>query len=214
MTILNESGIPDVLPPLHAVNDLAQKLPDVLIVVAGTQAEAHLIQSLPSAPAPNLPPFRRNQRVIFAVLDPDDPPQQGLLASRIVEIAAGHHGTGLVLLVAGRAAESLGIDAAFEARLVARKLDLPAEVVNPDAPHKVPGILSTDLEDSVLAALVNLCPKRRTSDLVETASPAKRGGLFGGLVGRGIEASDSNDGRPVVLLGGTLIPGAAQGLAA
>jgi light-independent protochlorophyllide reductase subunit N len=209
VTILNESGIPDVLPPLHAVNDLVQRLPDVLIVVAGTQAEAHLIQCLTSAPSPNLPPFRRNQRVIFAVLDSDDPPQQGLLASRIVELAAGLRGTKLVLLVAGRTAESLGVDAAFEARLVARKLDLPAEVVNPDAPREVPGVLSTDLEDSVLAALVNLCPKRRTSDLVETTSPAKRGGLFGGLLGRGIEASRSKYGRPVVLLGGALSPGAA-----
>jgi light-independent protochlorophyllide reductase subunit N len=214
VTILNESGIPDVLPPLHAVNDLAQRLPDVLVVVAGTQAEAHLVQSLPAAPSPNLPPSRRNQRVIFAVIDPDDPPQQGLLASRIVESTAGHSGTELVLLVAGRAAESLGVDAAFEARLVARKLDLPAEVVNPDAPHEVPGILSTDLEDRVLAALVNLCPKRKTSDLVQTASPAKRGGLFGSFLGRGTETSDSNVGRPVVLLGGTLSPGADQGLAA
>jgi light-independent protochlorophyllide reductase subunit N len=214
VTILNESGIPDVLPPLHAVNDLAQRLPDVLVVVAGTQAEAHLVQCLPAAPAPNLPPSRRNPRVIFAVLDPDDPPQQGLLASRIVEIAAGLRGTGLVLLVAGRAAESLGVDAAFEARLVARKLDLPAKVVNPDVPHEVPGILSTDLEDRVLAALVNLCPKRKTSDLVETASPAKRGGLFGSLLGRGTETSYSNVGRPVVLLGGTLSPGAARVLAA
>jgi light-independent protochlorophyllide reductase subunit N len=214
VTILNESGIPDVLPPLHAVNDLAQRLPDVLVVVAGTQAEAHLVQSLPAAPSPNLPPSRRNQRVIFAVIDPDDPPQQGLLASRIVESTAGHRGTELVLLVAGRAAESLGVDAAFEARLVARKLDLPAEVVNPDAPHEVPGILSTDLEDRVLAALVNLCPKRKTSDLVQTASPAKRGGLFGSFLGRGTESSDSNVGRPVVLLGGTLSPGADQGLAA
>src|SRR5918995_6040197 len=107
MTILNESGIPDVLPPLHAVNDLAQRLPDVLIVIAGTQAEAHLIQCLPSAPSPNLPRSRRNQQVIFAVLDPDDPPQQGLLASRIVEIAAGHRGTKLVLLVAGRGGGAL-----------------------------------------------------------------------------------------------------------
>ena len=214
MTILNESGIPDVLPPLHAVNDLAQRLPDVLVVVAGTRAEAHLVQCLPAAPAPNLPPSRRDPRLIFAVLDPDDPPQQGLLASRIVEIAAGLRGTGLVLLVAGRAAESLGIDAAFEARLVARKLDLPGKVVNPDVPHEVPGILSTDLEDRVLAALVNLCPKRKTSDLVETASPAKRGGLFGSLLGRGTETSYSNVGRPVVLLGGTLSPGAARVLAA
>jgi light-independent protochlorophyllide reductase subunit N len=214
VTILNESGIPDVLPPLHAVNGLAQRLPDVLIVVAGTQAEAHLVQSLPAVPSPNLPPFRRSQRVIFAVLDPDDPPQQGLLASRIVEIAAGLRGTELVLLVAGRAAESLGVDAAFEARLVARKLDLPAEVVNPDAPYEVPGTLSTDLEDHVLAALVNLCPKRKTSDLVETDSPAKRGGLFGGFLRRGTEKSDSKGGRPVVLLGGTLSPGADRELAA
>jgi light-independent protochlorophyllide reductase subunit N len=214
VTILNESGIPDVLPPLHAVNVLAQRLPEVLVVVVGTQAEAHLVESLPAAPAPNLPPSRRNPRVIFAVLDPDDPPQQGLLASRIVESAAGLRGTGLVLLVAGRTAESLGVDAAFEARLVARKLDLPAEVVDPDALHEVPGILSTDLEDSVLAALVNLCPKRKTSDLVETASPAKRGGFFGSLLKRGVEASDSDGGRPVVLLGGTHSPGAGGVLAA
>ena len=214
MTILNESGIPDVLPPLHAVNDLAQRLPDVLIVVVGTQAEAHLVQCLPAAPSPNLPPSRRIQRVVFAVLDPDDPPQQGLLASRIVESAAGLRNTELVLLVAGRAAESLGVDAAFEARLVARKLDLPAEVVNPDALHDIPGILSTDLEAHVLAALVNLCPKRKTSDLVETGSSAKRGGLFGGFLSRGDEASDANGGRPVVLLGGALSPEGARVLAA
>jgi light-independent protochlorophyllide reductase subunit N len=214
VTILNESGIPDVLPPLHAVNDLAQRLPGVLFVVAGTQAEAHLVQCLPAVPSPNLSPSRLNQRVIFAVLDPENPPQQGLLASRIVESAAGLRGTRLVLLVAGRAAEALGVDAEFETRLVARKLDLPAEVVNPDAPREVSGILSTDLEDDVLAALVNLCPKRKTSDLVETASPAKRGGLFGSLLRRGTEASDSGGGRPVVLLGGALTSGGARVLAA
>ena len=213
MTILNESGIPDVLPPLHAVNGLAERLPDVLVVVVGTQAEAHLVQTLPAAPSPNLPPSRRNQRVIFAVIDPDDPPQQGVLASRIVESAAGLRGTKFVLLVVGRTAEALGVDPAFEATLVARKLDLPAEAVNPEAPREVPGVLSTDLEDCVLAALVKLCPRRRTSDLVETASPAKRGGLLGGLLGRGTEAPDSGDGRPVVLLGGVLTPGATRGIA-
>jgi light-independent protochlorophyllide reductase subunit N len=213
VTILNESGIPDVLPPLHAINGLAERLPDVLVVVVGTQAEAHLVQTLPSAPSPNLPPSRRNQRVIFAVIDPDNPPQQGVLASRIVESAAGLRSTKLVLLVAGRTAEALGVDATFEATLVARKLDLPAEAVNPEAPREVPGVLSTDLEDCVIAALVKLCPRRRTSDLVETASPAKRGGLLGGLLGRGTEAPDSGDGRPVVLLGGILIPGATQGIA-
>jgi light-independent protochlorophyllide reductase subunit N len=213
VTILNESGIPDVLPPLHAINGLAERLPDVLVVVVGTQAEAHLVQTLPSAPSPNLPPSRRNQRVIFAVIDPDNPPQQGVLASRIVESAAGLSSTKLVLLVAGRTAEALGVDATFEATLVARKLDLPAEAVNPEAPREVPGVLSTDLEDCVIAALVKLCPRRRTSDLVETASPTKRGGLLGGLLGRGTEAPDSGEGRPVVLLGGVLTPGATQGIA-
>jgi light-independent protochlorophyllide reductase subunit N len=214
VTILNEAGIPDVLPPLYAVNDLAQRLPDVLVVVVGTQAEAHLVQCLPAAPSPNLPPSRHNQRVVFAVLDPDHPPQQGLLASRIVESAAGLPNTKLVLLVAGRAAESLGVDAAFEAMLVARKLDLPAEVANPDAPHEVPGVLSSDLEDQALAALVNLCPKRKTSDLVETASPAKRSGLFGSFLRRGTETSDSDGSRPVVLFGGALASGGAGVVAA
>jgi light-independent protochlorophyllide reductase subunit N len=214
MTILNESGIPDVLPPLHAVSNLAQRLGDVLVVVAGTQAEAHLVQCLPAAPSPNLPSSRHDPRVVFAILDPDDPPPQGLVASRIVESAAGMRNVNLVLLIAARPAEALGVDAAFEARLASRKLDLPVEVVDPEAPHEIPGTLSTDLDDGVLSALVDLCPKRRTSDLVETASPPKRGGLFGGLLGRGREAPEPGDVRPVVLLGGTLSPGAAQGLAA
>jgi light-independent protochlorophyllide reductase subunit N len=136
------------------------------------------------------------------------------VASRIVESAAGMRNVNLVLLIAARPAEALGVDAAFEARLASRKLDLPVEVVDPEAPHEIPGTLSTDLDDSVLSALVDLCPKRRTSDLVETASPPKRGGLFGGLLGRGREAPEPGDVRPVVLLGGTLSPGAAQGLAA
>ena len=42
--------------------------------------------------------------------------------------------------------------------------------------------------------------------------PTKRGGLFGGLAGP--RSPEPGDGRPVVLLGGTLSPGAAQGLAA
>jgi light-independent protochlorophyllide reductase subunit N len=214
VTILNESGTPDVLPPLHAVSNLARRLPDVLVVVAGTQAEAHLVQCLPAAPSPNLPPSRHDPRVIFAVLDPGNPPPQGLLASRIVESAAGTRNIRLVLIVAGRPAEWLGVDAAFEARLAARKLDLPVEVIDPEVPHEIPGTLSTDLEDGVIAALVNLCPKRRTSDLVETASLAKRGGLFRSLLGRDREDSEPGDGRPVMLLGGALSPGAAQGLAA
>ena len=210
MTILNESGIPDVLSPLHAVSGLAGRLPGALVVVVGTLAEAHLVQSLPVAPSPNLRVPPRNPRVVFAVLDPEDPPQQGVLASRIVEAAASLRGTELVLLVAGRSAELLDVDAAFEARLVARKLELPAEVVNPSAPHGTPGTLSTDLESRTLAALVNLCPKRRTSDLLETGSPAKRGGLFGGLLGRGREEDGGTQERPVVLLGGVSRPEAAN----
>jgi light-independent protochlorophyllide reductase subunit N len=213
VTILNESGIPDVLPPLHAVSNLAQRLGDVLVVVAGTQAEAHLVQCVPAAPSPNLPPSNHDPRVVFAILDPDDPPPQGLLSSRIVESAAGMRDVNLVLLVAARPTEALGVDAAFEARLASRKLDLPVEVVDPEAPHEIPGTLSTDLDDGVVSALVDLCPKRRTSDLVETASAPKRGGLLGGLLGRGREVPEQGDGRPVVLLGGTLSPGASQGLA-
>jgi len=152
--------------------------------------------------------------VIFAVLDPEDPPQQGLLASRIVEAAAGLRGTELVLLVTGRSAELLGVDVAFEARLVARKLELPTEVVDPNAPHDAPGTLSTDLEARTLAALVDLCPKRRTSDLLETGPLAKRGGLFGGLLGRGREEAGGTQGRPVVLLGGASWPESAGELAA
>src|SRR5215203_3714454 len=213
MTILNESGIPDVLPPLHAVSNLARRLGDVLVVVAGTQAEAHLVQCLPVAPSPNLPPSRHDPRVVFAILDPEDPAPQGLLASRIVESAAGMRNVSLVLLVAARPAEALAVDAAFEATLASRKLDLPVEVVDPEAPHEIPGTLSTDLDDRVVCTLIDLCPKRRTSDLVETAAP-KRGGLLGGLLGRGREVPEPGDGRPVVLLGGTLSPGASQGLAA
>jgi light-independent protochlorophyllide reductase subunit N len=210
LTILNESGIPDVLSPLHAVSGLAERLPGALVVVVGTLAEAHLVQSLPAAPSPNLPAPPRNPRVIFAVLDPEDPPQQGFLASRIVEAAAGLRGTELVLLVAGHSAELLGVDVAFEARLVARKLELPAEVVDPNATHDAPGTLSTDLEAGTIAALVDLCPKRRTSDLLETGSPAKRGGLFGGLLGRSREEAGGTQDRPVVLLGGASRPGAAD----
>ena len=108
MTILNESGIPDVLPPLHAVSNLAQRLGDVLVVVAGTQAEAHLVQCVPAAPSPNLPPSNHDPRVVFAILDPDDPPPQGLLSSRIVESAAGMRDVNLVLLVAALPLQLLG----------------------------------------------------------------------------------------------------------
>jgi light-independent protochlorophyllide reductase subunit N len=203
LTILNESGMPDVLSPLHAVNGLAGRLPGALVAVLGTRAEAHLVQSLPAVPSPGLPRSpRTTSRVAHLVLDPEEPPQQGRVASRVIEAAAGLRGTEAVLLVAGRSAELLGVDAAFEARLVARRLDLPAKVVDPDAAYDMPGTLSTDLEDRTLAALVDVCPKKDTSDLVEALSPPKRSGLLGSFLGRGRDEARVGRSRPVVLVGG------------
>ncbi|MFL6057330.1 MAG: nitrogenase component 1 [Rubrobacteraceae bacterium] len=209
MTILNEAGPSDVLSPLHAVNGLAQRLPGALLVVVGTRAEAHIVHSLPAAPAPDLPRTAGSTRVAFVVLDPAETPQQGRMATRVIEAAAGLRGTGFVLLVVGRSAKLLGVDADFEARLVQRRLDLPVEVVNPDAPYEAPGTLSTDLEDRALAALVGVCPKRRTSELLETASSAKRSRRFSGFLGRGIDEARVSRTRPVVLLGGLASPGNA-----
>ena len=215
MTILNESGIPDVLSPLHAVNYLAEALPGSLVVVIGTRAEAHLVQSLPTAPSPGLPPSARagGPRVAYLVLDPNEGPQQGRVASRVIEAAAGLRGTEAVLLIAGRSAELLGVDAAFEARLVSRRLDLLAEVVNPDAAYDAPGTLSTDLEDRVLAALVDVCPKKDTSDLVEAPPVPKRSGLLGSFLGRGRDEARAGRTRPVVLLGALASPEAAREVA-
>ena len=202
MTILNESGVPDVLHPLHAVNGLAGRLSGLLVIVVGIRSEAHVVRSF-SGGGPG-------GRVSFAVLDPQDPPRQGQLAGLTVDAAAGRVET--VLLVAGRTAAALGLDVDFEARLAARKSGLTVAAVDADAPYATPGVLSTDLEDRVLAALVDLCPKRRTSELVEAASQAKRGRFFG-LGGRDRERP-AEQGRPVVLLGGTLSPGSAPGLIA
>jgi light-independent protochlorophyllide reductase subunit N len=214
LTILNEAGTPDVLSPLHAVNGLAERLPGALVAVVGTRAEAHIVQSLPAAPTPDLPRSPRSTRVTFVVLDPYDPPQQGRVATRVIEAAAGLRGTGFVLLVVGRSAELLGVDADFEARLVGRRLDLPTGAVNPDAPYDVPGTLSSDLEDRALAALVGVCPKRRTSDLLETAPAQKRGRRFGGFLGGGHDEARPSRTRPVVLLGGLASPAATGELAA
>jgi light-independent protochlorophyllide reductase subunit N len=202
LTILNESGVPDVLHPLHAVNGLAGRLSGTLVIVVGMRSEAHIVRSF-SGDGPGGP-------VSFAVLDPEDPPGQGQLAGLVVDAAAGRAET--VLLVAGRTAAALGVDVGFEARLAARKSGLAVAAVHADAAYATPGVLSTDLEDRVLAALVDLCPKRRTSELVEAASQAKRGGFFG-FGGRGRERP-AEQGRPVVLLGGALSPGSAASLVA
>jgi light-independent protochlorophyllide reductase subunit N len=201
LTILNESGIPDVLHPLHAVTGLAGRLTGTLVIVVGMRSEAHIVRSFSGGPG---------GPVSFAVLDPENPPTQGQLAGLVVDDAGGRAET--VLLVAGRTAAALGVDVGFEARLAARKSGLTIAAVDADAANATPGVLSTDLEDHVLAALVDLCPKRRTSELVEAASQAKRGRFFG-LGGRGRERP-AEQGRPVVLLGGALSPGSATGLVA
>jgi light-independent protochlorophyllide reductase subunit N len=212
LTILNESGASDVLSPLHAVNGLAERLPGAFVVVVGTRAEAHIVQSLPAAPSPTLPRSPRSPRVAFVILDPTETPQQGRVASRAIEAAAGSPGTEFVLLVAGRSAELLGVDADFEARLIARRLDLPAKAVNPATAYDVPGTLSTDLEDRTLAALVDACPKKDTADLVEALSPPKRSGLLGSFLGRGRDEVRVGRGRPVVLLGAPFSPRTAREL--
>jgi len=201
LTILNESGIPDVLHPLHAVSGLAGRLPGTLMIVVGMRTEAHVVRSFSGDGS-------SEGRVLFAVLDPEDPPQQGHLANLAAD-AAGRR-TERVLIVGGRTAAALGVDVDFEARLAARKSGLAVAAVDADAPHAGPGALSTDLEDRVLATLLELCPKRRTSELVEAASQAKRGGLFG-FGGRSRERP-AEQGRPVVLLGGALSPGSAERL--
>lgn len=196
MTILNESGVPDVLSPLYAVNGLAERLPDVLIVVVGTRLESYLSLSLPATLVPDGAP-RSNPRVLSVVLDPEDPPEQGRLASVVAESASGLREVKLLLLVAGRSTESLGIDAAFEAHLVSRRLGLPARVVSPDADPS--GCLCTDLEDRVLATLVDTCPPATVEPEDATSAPPKRGGFLEAL---SLRRSPVREKRPdpVVLL--------------
>lgn len=205
MTILNESGAADILSPLHAVSDLSSLMPDVLIVVLGTRSEVHAAQSLPAAlsPAPaGFDPLDR--RIMFLLLDPQDPPEQGRIASRIVVAAAGTRRTGAVMLVAGSTAALLGVDLEFESRLAGRRLDLPVLPIS--LGERSSGRLSSDLEDSAIAALVAACPPR-TSDAVQGLA-AKReaqrpGGRSGFLRNFTRRASTESGARPrsVVLLG-------------
>ena len=202
MTILNESGVPDVLSPLHAARELSTLLPDTLVIVAGTRTEAYLAQTLPAvlsgASAPDTSP---DSRLRFMVLDADETPEQGRVASRVIEACAGVPRTRMALLVAGRSAEMMGVDAGFEARLAARRLEIPVKAVDPDADLHSRGSLSTDLEDRALAAMVELC-RESTSDLVAANPPApKRGGFLGGFLGRNRDEERGTDQRPVVLLG-------------
>ena len=220
MTILNESGAPDVVSPLHGLPSLAERLPETLLVVAGTHADAHLVQSL-SVPLPGTPVdpsaqhgggFGVHPRIVFVVLEPDEEQSGGALASRVVEAAAGFRHTELVLLVACRSMTLLGFDAEFEAELVGRRLGLPVRALNSDAGGS--GVLYTDLEDGAIRALVELCP-RGTTDSGEEQHFSK-GSLLGKLPFRGRNgrriATEQRGARPVVLLGA--LPSPQEELAA
>ena len=219
MTILNESGVPDVVSPLHALPSLAERLPGTLLVVTGTRADAHLVQSL-SVPLPGTPVDPSTQRgggvhprVVFVVLEPDEEQSGGALASRVVEAAAGFRRTELVLLVACRSVTLLGFDAEFEAELVGRRLGLPVRALNPDEGGS--GVLYTDLEDGAIRTLVELCPRGVTGSGEEQLF--SKGSLLGklpfrGRIGRRTATERPGAHRPVVLLGA--LPGPREELAA
>ncbi len=210
MTILNESGIPEVLSPLQAVGDLAERLPDALIVVIGTRAEAYLVQTLSALNGGGQP--SQNPRTVFMVLDPEETLEEGEVASRVIEAIDDASGVKLALLVAGRSAALLGVDAGFEAQLAARRLGLPVKAVSPDS--QAPGCLCTDLEDSVLAALVEISPGVSSpTDEVVLAAP-KRGGFFGSFSFRERSEEPAEKLPPVVLVGALGSPRAILELAA
>jgi len=224
LTILNESGWPDVLPPLAGVFGLAERLGrGVLFVVAGTRADAHLALSL-ADPLPGLPhgafehPYG-HPRVAFVALDPTEGPEGGELASRIVEAAAGVPPSAgrpeAVFVVECRSARLLGLDAHFEAEVASRRLGIPVGIVPlPGGPPSWGRVLSTDLEDGTLGGLVGLCPGRstpRTPDEGRKEGARKEGSLLGRLRGRSA-AGRQETRRPVVLLGG--LPGAREELSA
>lgn len=193
MTILNESGVPDVLSPLWSVGGLAENVRNALVVVIGTRSEAYLAQSLPAGGTD----VARDPRILLMMLDPDNPPEQGRVASRVIE-AALLRDLEMVLLVAGRSAAYLGVDAGFEAQLVARRLNLPVKALSLDASRE---IFSTDLEDRAAAALVETCPGG-TADLLEGASQTSKGGGIFDFLRRGDQRENRDEGlRPVVLLG-------------
>ena len=199
MTILNESGIPEVLSPLQAVGSLSEKLPHAFIVVIGTRSEAYLAQMF-SAPGGGVGGHPlRNPRVVFVVLEPGQTPEEGLVASRVVEAVDKAGGVKLALLVAGRSAGLLGVDAGLEARLASRRLGLPVKAVSPES--EASGCLCTDLEDSVLAALVEISPGVTSRmDEVVLAAP-KRGGFFGSFSFRERTEEPVEKLPPVVIVG-------------
>jgi light-independent protochlorophyllide reductase subunit N len=220
LTILNESGAPDVVSPLHGLSGLAERLPDTLLVVVGTHADAHLAQVL-SVPLPGTlvnpsdwsgSGFGLHPRVVLVVLEPDEKPSGGALASRVVEAAAGFRHTKLVLIAACRSVALLGFDAEFEAELAGRRLGLPVRALTPDASGS--GVLYTDLEDGAIRALVELCPQSVSG--TGEVRPYSKGRLLGKFPFRSgtgrRTAEETGAPRPVILLGA--LPGPQEELAA
>jgi light-independent protochlorophyllide reductase subunit N len=220
LTILNESGAPDVVSPLHGLSGLAERLPDTLLVVVGTHADAHLAQAL-SVPLPGTlvnpsdwsgSGFGLHPRVVLVVLEPDEKPSGGALASRVVEAAAGFRHTKLVLIAACRSVALLGFDAEFEAELAGRRLGLPVRALTPDASGS--GVLYTDLEDGAIRALVELCPQSVSG--TGEVRPYSKGRLLGKFPfrsGTGRRTTEETGApRPVILLGA--LPGPQEELAA
>jgi len=188
---------------LWGLSPLAGRLPDALFVLAGTRADAYSAFSL-SGPLPGSRQARSAAvgLVPFVLLEPDEEPEGGALASRVVEVAAGSEvAPEVVLIVACRSSRLLGVDAAFEAELAERRLGVPVRAVEPSGAGQNP--LATDLEDAVAQALVGLCP--RGARAFEREEPAGKGGLLSRLRGRGAGRApfgDRGTPRPVVLLGG------------
>ncbi len=170
------------------------------MLVLGSRADAHLAHAVPDALSRRGTAGRRSSRVVSMVLDPESPPERGYIASHIIETVAGYRRLQLVVMVMCRTAERMEVDAGFEARVASRRLGLPVRVVAFDPSARE--ILSTDLEDRSLAALVDLCPEEvpRPPD----AEPRKeRGGFLGSLLGREKSRPPELRSRPVVILGAT-----------
>lgn len=186
MTLLNESGVPEVSPPLCGVRRLARRMPGVLFVVVGTGTEAHLLT--------NLVP-ESTESLLFLLLE--EPPRQGELASSVVTGAAGFKGVEAVIVLSGASARAMGIDAPFEARIAERRMEIPVRAVGIPAEKEGWATLSTDLEDRVTSAVVGMCPKGVAGP---PAHRAGKKGRMGALLGK-TSREERLPGSPVVLLG-------------
>ena len=152
--------------------------------------------------------FGVHPKVTFVVLEPDERPSGGALASYVVEAAAGFRRTEMVLLVACRSASLLDLDLDFEAELAGRRLGLPVRALLPDSDTGYAGVFSTDLEDAAIRAVLDLSPSD-VPELEEERSYYSKGGLLGklpirGRAGRRTAAEAGGHPvtrRPVVLLG-------------